>query len=361
MKINWISYYHTWDGYGRFSSRLVQALQMLGMDAKPATMDHVTMPYWLQKQEGIDWSGLTISFLPPDKLQQVPGRQWLFSMTEGSRIPEEWVQRINRCDVERVIVPCQHNAKAFKESGVIAPVFVVPGGTDPNEFPWYKRNRDIDEPYTFLTIADRGSRKGWEEVWDAFYMAFGGKTTGLQDVRLIIKGRNHKTVALLDMMSKAEGADKRIVYIKNDVEDMIDIYRQADCLVLPSRSEGWGMPHREAACMGIPVITQKYSGLDDGFTEQWSLVVEQGQMVPTPKSSDSLGEWRVVDKFWLSEMMRFVFNQKWYTEGRANQAAQWIRDNQTWIHSAQKLKQMIEGKDAAISVGRTTVPVLNRT
>src|SRR5687768_466362 len=111
-------------------------------------MDHIHMPAWMQEQEGIDWDALTISCLPLYLVQRVPGKHWLFSMTEGSIIPQSWVDTINNSGVERVLVPCVHNQKAFVDSGVVPPVSVVPGGTDPKEFPELDPFRPYGKPYT---------------------------------------------------------------------------------------------------------------------------------------------------------------------------------------------------------------------
>jgi len=360
--INWIGYYVEYDGYGRYSSRIVRELQKL-VQVKPATIPHLDMPPWMQEQEGLDWKELTISFMPPYLLQAVPGRHWLYSMTEGSRIPDEWVDKINDSGVERVLVPCAHNADAFRTSGVLAPVDVCCGGTDPQEFSIVPRHRRENEPYTFLTIADRGYRKGWDEVREAFYLAFGGKTHGRQDVRLIIKlrPRDADYNSHFKMMANAIGADKRVLWQVSDSKDMRRVYLQADCVALPSRSEGWGMPHREAASMGIPVITQQYSGMDDGNTDEWALVVQDGRLEKIPEEADgALGEWRVVDKDALAEKMEWCYLNPGGASSFGQRASRWIRENQTYAHAARNLVELIDGKiqcqeDDGFRVGRTAL------
>lgn len=340
MKINFVGYYPDWDGYGRFNSRLVRTVQSLGIQCKPATTTHYDMPDWLLKQEGVSWDNLTISCLPPTMVQKIPGRHWLFSMTEGSRIPDSWANHINNSWVERVIVPCEHNRLAFERSGVLAPISVIPGGTDPDEFPLV--DQKIHRPYTFLTFADRGFRKGWNEVFDAFYIAFGGKTSGEKNVRLIIKARpnGNDTVELL---RKTQEPDARIIWEVSDIPDVRMVYNQADCLALPSRSEGWGMPHREAASMGLPVITQRYSGMDDGCTEGWSFPLEWGEVKPIPKGEgELLGEWMVADIGELAEKMRWCYENPVSASLFGHCASRWIAQNQTWQHSAEKLVALIE-------------------
>lgn len=346
MKLNWVSYYVRADGYGRYSSRMVAALQRAGVDVAILTEGHRDMPDWMWRQLGVSWGPLTISCMWPELLQPVPGRHWLLSMTEGSVIPESWAKRIAAAGIERVIVPCAHNAEAFRRGGVTVPIHVVPGGTDPGEFAPVGP-RPGDRPYTFLTLADRGERKGWVEVWESFYRAFGGKTTGDQDVRLIVKARKFGN-PLLAVMAAAEGADARVVYRTDDVDDMAALYAEVDCVVLPSRAEGWGMPHREAAMMGLPVITQRTGGLDDGHTHEWALVVEGGKTVPIPDAEKfAQGEWRVADVVGLAAQMRRCYEWPSWAATFGRQARAWLAANQTWDHSAHALLQLIGQIDSS--------------
>lgn len=347
MRLNFLFYNaRNWDGYGRYSARLIQALERAHVTVFPHFEEACNAPRWMQARWGIDWSNLTISCLPPYFLQKCPGRHWLLTMTEGSECPDGWADIINKSGVERVIVPCQHNAEAFARGGVTVPITVVPGGTDPFEFPIIEResNNRTSKPYTFLTLADRGGRKGWNEVYTAFYLAFGGKTTGAQDVRLIVKCRPDGN-DLLDMIAEAKDLDARLTIQIEDVPDIAQVYAQADCFVIPSHSEGFGMPHREAACMGIPVITQAYAGLDDGHTHEWAIVVERGHMERIPADTKHIkGESRVVDVEELAETMRNAYEHPNAYRLAGQQHAMWLRANQTWAHSAEKLLALMVGQ-----------------
>lgn len=345
MKIHWVGYWNQNDGYGRFNTRMVGALQKLGVAVEAIHIGDLDRPEWMFSQMYLDWRNtLTISCCPPYMLKKIPGRQWLFSMTEGSRIPPGWVDNIRECNVERVVVPCQHNLCAFRDSGVRVPISVVPGGTDPEEFPLLEKRKFCLEdyrPYTFLTFADRGFRKGWDETRNAFYHAFGGKTLGNQQVRMIIKSRKKDTV--LEIMKNAVGADARFIYIIEDEDDMASLFAKADCLVLPSRSEGWGMIHREAACSGLPVITQQYAGMDDGHTSEWAMVVRSLRTEPIPvEVATALGEWSIPDKEDIAQKMRYCFHSPETAAAFGREASLWIRKNQTWHHGASALMELMQ-------------------
>jgi len=341
MIINWIGFYQQYGGYGRFSSRMVKALQNFGVEVKSMTIDDLDRPDWMLRQRNIDWDNLTITCTQPRGVLRVPGRHWLFTMCEGELLSKYCMDIIHKSGVERVIVPCEHNRKVFLDSGLKIPISVVPLGTDPDEFPFIQR--EIGDPYTFLTIADRGNRKGWMEVFDAFYLAFGGKTNGQQNVRLIIKMLPKGNPLINLVLDKGIELDARIIYDTNKYDDMANLYSQADCVVLPSRSEGWGMPHREAAMMGIPVITQKYAGTDDGHTEKWAIVLPDGRMEKIPKNgrTGGSGNWMIANPKRIAEEMLHCFLDPWSANILGSKASLWLSTNQTWMTSAAGLIELI--------------------
>lgn len=365
MRLNLLGHsWAYWDGYGRYCAYLLKALRRSGVTVTPHMIGAANAPQWLLDEWGVDWRVPTISCLPPFYLRVMPkqrGPHWLITMTEGSVCPDGWVEAINKAGVDRVIVPCEWNAQAFRDAGLDCPVSVIHGGTDPDEFPILQRERDPDQPYTFLALADRGNRKGWDEVYRAFYQAFGGKTTGDMDVRLIVKSRPDGNELINDWIAKIPGLDQRIVFDRGDYADIRDLYAQVDCFAIPSRAEGWGMPHREAAMMGLPVITQAYSGMDDGHTHEWAMVVEGGSIEPipdqpakgeviggiikqNPKSNGWMGtgKWRVCDVDELAAKMRVLYDRPDVGVKFGAKAAQWLRANQTWDHTAAALLQLLQ-------------------
>lgn len=42
--------------------------------------------------------------------------------------------------------------------------------------------------------------------------------------------------------------------------EMPNLYKSADCFVLPTHGEGWGLPTMEAMAMGLPTITTNWGG-----------------------------------------------------------------------------------------------------
>lgn len=369
MRLNWLSYnYRETDGYGRFANRLILALRRAGAYVSPWHCETPRMAPWMQKEQGVDWSIPTISCLPPYYLNRLPhmasGPHWLLTMTEGSVMPAGWATLINNSNITRLIVPCEHNAQVFREGGVNCPVSVIAGGTDPHEFPLVRRPYRMvsaTAPYTFLCLADRGERKGWYEAYNAFFQAFGPFAYDEpRDVHLVIKCRPRGNELIDFILSKQPKLLPCLTILTEDFEDMADLYRRVDCVVIPSRTEGWGMPQREAAMMGLPVITQAYSGLDDGYTRQWAMVVEQGRMQPISDMGQHIaGEWRVADVDELAAKMRACYEAPWQTHKRASFARQWLKNNQTWDHAALKLLTLMDNEGLFPDMAMPETPAIS--
>ena len=349
LSINWMVFHLSdYDGYGRYGLRMCEALRRAGVTVKPIFNLISDAPAWVQESQGADWNNLTISCLPAYFAVPVPGRQWLYSMTEGSELPEKWAGYIRQARVERVIVPCEYNRKGFfdgiRAEGQELPVDVVNGGTDPLEFQDVAQRRNGNKrPYSFLAFGDRGARKGWPEVWSAFYKAF-GSAKDTPNVRLIIKSRLRAN-EMLDMIAEADNPDPRIEIWREDVEHMSTVFERADCVVLPSRSEGFGMPHREAAMAGLPVITQQYAGLDDGYIDEWSIPVRKGKVEKIPTNFNHIqGEWRRADVDELADSMTELHEFPWAGASAGRYASEWLAANQTWDHAAANLIDLIRAE-----------------
>ena len=302
---------------------------------------------WVHQEFGLDWNNLTISCLPAYYAVRVPGRNWVWTMTEGSELPDGWAHKLLVTRADRLIVPCEYNAIAFNngmiEKGFEIPIHILPGGTDPAVFQRQELNGryDSEHKYTFLSLGDRGPRKGWTEVWQAFFKAF-GTPDETPDVRLIIKSRPQVN-AMLDMISQGDGLDPRITIQQEDLDEMSDAYEAADCIAMPSRSEGWGLPHRDAAMMGKPVITQQYGGLDDGHTAEWSMPISGGKLDRIPSEAPHIkGEWMKAPINVLADKMRWCYDNPNEAAEFGQNASRWLEEHQTWDHAALALIDLIE-------------------
>lgn len=333
MKINWVGHrFIKEDGYGRFGIHMIRALTRLGVNVHPLTATTLyDLPADILQMTGVDFSNRSIFLMAPIAIKDAPPpNSFIWTMHEDSRLPSEWAVKINQ--FERCIVPCEHNAEVFRAGGVTIPIDVVHGGTSPEEFP--VRETVEDRPYTYICLADRGSRKGWETVWGAWYEAFPQTVT---DVRLIIKARPEMVP---EWFREANLPDKRIERWYDNVPDMKQVFNRADCVVYPARGDGWGMWWREAAMMGLPALVTPYSGNAVGAHEA-AITLEKYTMVESMLDY-SQGEWAMADQHEVAEKMRWCYEHQAEAREKGRSAAAWLRQNQTWDHSAKALLKLIE-------------------
>lgn len=169
--------------------------------------------------------------------------------------------------VDQVWVPSTFCQRSFEESGVDN-VLVVPNGYDPEIFnpsvPPYNYGTDN---FTFLHLGVRQRRKGSNLLIRAFQEEF---------------SEDEATLVLKDCpkeFEKPEGISylrKNIIVIHENVPSnkMGSFYKGADCFVLPTRGEGFGIPILEAMACKIPVIVTNYSGHLDFCDNNNSFLIE---------------------------------------------------------------------------------------
>jgi glycosyltransferase involved in cell wall biosynthesis len=348
--INWIGYYSINDGYAYLSIKLIKELIKLGAEIAPMTLEQAEL--WdteLFLAAGYDLNRLLIHVGVPADSQQdqqliVPphfknfaGRIWCYTMYEGDKLLNNWVHVMNT-RTERVLVPSQWCKDVFEQSGVKSPVHIVLGGVDPNV---YYPSVTPFRPYTFMTIGDRGNRKGWTKVWAAFHDAFGDNP----DVRLIVKTRepfeahNDLTTYVKDYMT-----DSRVTFLRGNFPNMRDVYLNADCFVFPSSGEGFGLPPREAAACGLPTIVTNYSGLNDE-TEHWAYPIDY-KLVNSQMAAG--GSWAHPNQEQLRERMLWCYENQDTAHEFGIKASQWLHQNRTWSQSAKTLYNLLDNQDNMI-------------
>lgn len=319
------------DGYGRLTRHFVRTLLRKGVTVKPVPSEILKWDGFLQRAMGVDFTQVTLSMTTIPELKPVPGRHWLYSMWETTKFPADWKEKINDT-VERVLVPSEWVAQIFKANGVKRPIHIVPLGIDPDEF--HVIQSASERPFTFLCLGDRAGRKGDDRTLWAYSRAF----RDVEDTRLIIKSRRGE-MGWMDNSSSTDPITRRLILWREDAPRVADVYAMADCFVFPSKAEGWGLPPREAAAMGIPTIVTRYSGLTDGIDGYATVALEHYEMCDVPKLP---GKWAHVDDEELCEAMLWVYQHREAAREKARASAEWLRQHQTWDHATDRLIEVLE-------------------
>jgi D-inositol-3-phosphate glycosyltransferase len=100
--------------------------------------------------------------------------------------------------------------------------------------------------------------------------------SGWRDARLLIVGgpsgpKGAAEVSALQEMVAEAGLTERVTFLPPQRHELLStFYRAADCCIVPSRSESFGLVALEAAACGIPVVAASVGGLttlvEDGVT-----------------------------------------------------------------------------------------------
>ena len=267
-----------------------------------------------------------------------------YSMLEVTGIPQEWVRQANLMD--EVWVPSEFNKLTFQNSGVRVPIHVVPLGIDPAYFSPTIRGNKLNETFTFLSIFEWGERKAPEILLKAFSDEFSID----EPVVLVCKinnfdgGVNVKNeIEKLGLRSNGG----RIFIAENAIlknYDLGALYTSADCFVLPTRGEGWGMPILEAMACGLPVIATNWSAQRDFMNERNSFSIEVERMIPSSAKCPYYEgfQWAEPSYEHLRYQMRWVFENQSEALAKGQFAASDVRTNWTWRNTANAITERIK-------------------
>ncbi|MCS7290074.1 MAG: glycosyltransferase [Roseiflexus sp.] len=266
-----------------------------------------------------------------------------YTMLEVDGLPREWVAACNTMD--EVWTPSRWGATVFANAGVTRPIYVMPLGYDPARFRPDGPARRITGRFTFLSVFEWGERKAPDVLLRAYAAAF----TRRDDVVLILRVNNFdaevdvaRQIAALRLPANAPP----IVLLYNrhiSDESLGALYRSADCFVLPTRGEGWGLPILEAMACGLPVIATDWSGQTEFLHRTVGYPLRVRRLVAADaKCPYYLGwQWAEPDIEHLVALMRHVYDHPDEARRVGARAAQETAARWTWAHAAERIHRRL--------------------
>ena len=193
-------------------------------------------------------------------LKHFKGQKIAYTMYEASALPSGWRDGLNAAD--RVFTPSVWGRDVMSANGVDPQkIKVVPGGVDADAYNFWGPKLELPNvPFKFLMVGKYEVRKGYDEALRAFKDVFGDDP----NVMLLLKATSFvDNDAVQQMQAKiAEIGIPQAKLVDGAIQThlMASLYRSCDCLIYPSRGEGWGLPLIEAMASGLPVLTTNVSG-----------------------------------------------------------------------------------------------------
>jgi glycosyltransferase involved in cell wall biosynthesis len=140
-------------------------------------------------------------------------------------------------------------------------VFYVPGNTAVTKDDLYERNDTcLCEPIICLDVASLIPRKGIDDIIRAISMLIQeGYPLKLWHVGASVP----ENLAQMVYLCRQLGVEEHVIFhgYKNDRNELLSLYRQADIFVLASHSEGYPRAVTEAQSQSLPVIATKVGGI----------------------------------------------------------------------------------------------------
>ena len=201
--------------------------------------------------------------IPSDRMRHCPSKsiKIAYSMYESTRIPQEWVDILNK-QFDAVVVPSEFLIEAYQVSGVKIPIYVIPLALDFATFFEQPLKEDSNETFVFGNFSAGTDRKNHVNLIRAFHQAFGHDPS----VKLVMNARYcEKEVrnAITKELAKVDARNIKFTQSPLSKEDYLTKYGEIDCYVSPSKGEGFSIQPREAMALGIPVIATDNTGQED--------------------------------------------------------------------------------------------------
>lgn len=258
----------------------------------------------------------------------------IMTMFESDHIPDDWTDYLNMAD--EVIVPSKWCHDVFAESGI--ETTVIPLGYNDRVFTYQDRTLavDTDRPFTFVHYNSFNMRKGFSEVFAAFTEEF--KTN--EPVKMILKTTDARPPLPI---LKSQYPNIEIITEKVTENELLGMLRQADCMVYPSRGEGFGITPLEAMATGLPTIVPNAHGISEYFNSNYMLEVKVEKRSPALYQrfkGQYVGNMVECDVKDLRKQMRYAYNHQKEMKDLGKSASDYVK-KYTYRESARKLAELL--------------------
>jgi glycosyltransferase involved in cell wall biosynthesis len=257
---------------------------------------------------------------------------------EESAFPRQYAASFNK-DIDVITVMSGYVRDVLVQSGVTVPVAIAGLGADhilesPAEpIGCFDRDR-----FHFLHVSSCFPRKGVDVLMEAFCREFDRS----QDVSLVIKTfpnpHNEIEKIVADAFARfPEHPPVKVIFDSYSPGQMRSLLAQANCLVAPSRGEGFGLPVAEAMLLGTPVIATIHGGHADLCSPEWCWPVDFRLEAARTHLTEGHSVWAEPDLASLRFRMRELYESRPdAVRMKTARAREHIETNFTWSQAARR-------------------------
>lgn len=258
-------------------------------------------------------------------------KTFISSVWEVDPIPSHWLQILQEIDADGIIVPSEFN-KRMIYGKINKPIHIIREGVDLSLFKDMKVKENNNETFKFLSIFQWLPRKGYDVLLEAYFKEFNEN----DNVALVIKtsSLNYSVIPSSQILGSISHIKRKFkknipVYVlptSVKYNKILDLYRECDAYVQPSRAEGYCRPLLEAMASGLPAIATGWGGQTD-FANNNNAYLLDYDLVPVDKQWYT-GDFQP-DQVWgnpsvehLQRLMREVYENRDVAKHKAKLAKQ---------------------------------------
>lgn len=294
--------------------------------------------------------GLLYSY--PYGVTQMPSPiKLIYTMFESDKIPDDWAEYLSQAN--EVLVPSKWCQAVFKKAGIESTV--VPLGYNDKVFGYIDRPVPVQErkDFTFIHYDSFNLRKGFSEVLQAFSREFRHD----EPVKLILKTVRHSTPLVLP---KSQYPNIEIIKAEVEERELAALLGRSNCMVYPSRGEGFGITPLEAMATGLPAIVPNAHGISEYFDPEYMLEVNSDGRCPGLYNrfrDQDVGDMVVCDIDDLRRQMRYAYNHQAEMKQLGKKASEYVK-KYTYAETAKHLEKILDKWQNAPAAARTDTKIL---
>jgi len=285
-------------------------------------------------------------------------KKYCYTLFETDRLPEPWKEGLLKMD--GIFTFSNFNKDCWTKDGLDNnKIHVLPYGVS-KEFTngCGKANILNKKGFTFIANGDFVERKNFEALIEAYTTEFKAN----ENVTLVLKThyggfvrshRNNLLNTLKSLAKKWNTKPPRILFYgdKISVDDMASLYRACDCLVMPSRGEGLGLPILEAMACGLSIIATNWSAIHEIDFEGIKVTanietIDNIEFIK--KCPHALNhKWANIDVKELKKSIRWMFENQEESKSMGKLNAEKIK-YKTWHDAAINIIRVISEKEGKL-------------